>query len=107
MVGLDQFHWLFLRHCCLQVLFTKLRNPKVEYLHIAVRPQHDILRFYVAMHDAGGMRRGERTGHLNCNLKRFNKLYASTREALTQRFAFDELAGNKTSGVIRADLVNG
>ena len=59
------------------------------------------------MHDAGGMRRGERTGHLNCNLKRFNKLYASTREALTQRFAFDELAGNKTSGVIRADLVNG
>lgn len=39
-------------------------EAKVEYLHLAIRPQFDIGRFQVTMHDAAFVRRFQRFGDL-------------------------------------------
>src|SRR6266480_640324 len=40
-------------------------QSQVEHLHVSVRPEHDILRLDVAVHNPGLMSDGERAGHLN------------------------------------------
>src|SRR5207302_9069306 len=84
----------------------KLCNPKVQYFHVPIWSQHDVLRFDVAMHDASLVGGGERASHLDGNLNRFIQLHVPACEVLTQRFAFDQFAGNVASSVIRTDLVN-
>ena len=40
------------------------REPEIEHLHVAVGADHDVLRLDVPVDDAGGVRRGQRAGHL-------------------------------------------
>ena len=58
------------------------------------------------MYDASRVRGSECTSHLDSNLNRFTNLYASACEVLTQRFAFDQFAGNVLNRIIGSDLVN-
>ena len=87
--------------------FGKLCNPEIEHLHIAVGTQHDILRFDVAMDNAGAVCGAKRArdlrGDIQCLLKRNGTL----RHSLTQGGALDELGRDVMSGIGLSDLVNG
>ena len=54
--------------------FGKLCNPKVEHFHVAVRPEHDVLRLDVAMDNSRLVRGGERTRHLDRDVNSFTQL---------------------------------
>ena len=58
------------------------------------------------MHDAGRVRGGERTGHLEGNLNRLMKFHASTGKPFVQCFALDEFAGDVARRIGAAHLVN-
>ena len=75
--------------CC----FGKLCNPKVEHFHVAVRPEHDVLRLDVAMDNACFVGGDERTGHLDRDVNSFTDLDSPAHQMLTQRLAFDQFAG--------------
>ena len=87
--------------------FGKLCNPKVEHFHVPVRPEHDVLRFDIAMNNSGFVCSSERTGHLDGDLNSFTQLHPSMRQTLTQCLAFDQFARYVVNRVIFADLVNG
>src|SRR5438477_8399305 len=76
-----------------QFLLRELCNPEVEHFHVAVRPEHDVLRFDVAMNGSRLMCGGERTRHLDRDVISFTQLHRSTSEAITQRLAFDQFTG--------------
>src|SRR5439155_16560604 len=65
--------------------FGKLRDPKVEHFYVAVRTQHDVLRFDVAMDNSRVVSGGERTRHLDDDIDSFTQLHRSTSQAITQR----------------------
>src|SRR5207249_3570717 len=73
--------------------FGELCNPKVEHFHVPIRPEHDVLRFDVAMDDSCFMRGGERTRHLDGDVNSFTQLHRTGRQTLTQGLAFDQFAG--------------
>ena len=52
------------------------------------------------------MRGGQRTGNLNGNFNRFIKFHVAAGEALMQRFAFDQFAGDVAIGIVGAHLVD-
>jgi hypothetical protein len=59
------------------------------------------------MHDAGGVRGGERRSHLNGRGERFFEAHPSAPYALAQRFALDMLHGDEVAAVCRfVDIVD-
>ena len=78
-----------MRHDVCQFLFSKLCNPKVQYLHVPVRSEHDVLRFNVAVYNTGLVSGGKRASNLDRDLNCFINLHVPARDALTQRLAFD------------------
>ena len=89
-----------------QPLLGQFGNPEVEHLHVSVRSQHDVLRFDVAVHDAGFVRGSQRRGHLHGNFQRRVQIHPPARERRAQSHAFDELRRDELPVSLRADLVN-
>ena len=87
-------------------LLGQFGNPEVEHLRVSVRSQHDVLRFDVAVHDAGFVRGSQRRGHLHGNFQRGVQIHPPARERRAQRHAFDELRRDELPVSLRADLVN-
>src|SRR5262249_234520 len=105
--GLNQEQRFVPRYRYRYFLLGKLGNPKVEHFHVSVRPEHDVLRFNIAMDNSRLMCGGERTRHLDGDINSFTQLHSSAHQTLTQRLAFDQFAGYVINCVILADLVNG
>ena len=83
------------------------REPEVEHLHVAVGADHDVFRLDVAVDDAGGVRRGERAGHLPPDVDRRRERLRALDER-PQRPPVDELLHDEELAVRRlADLVDG
>ena len=76
--------------------FGELCNSEVEHFHISVGPEHDVLRFDVAMDNSGFMGGRQRTGHLNRYIDGLAHLHVFTLETLTHCLAFDQFAGTLT-----------
>src|SRR6266550_1967249 len=74
--------------------FGQFCNPEIEHFHVAVRPEHDVLRLDVAMDNASIVRGGERTRHLDREVNSLTDLDSPARETLTQRLAFDQFTGD-------------
>src|SRR5438876_1105139 len=106
-VGLHQQQRFVSRHGCWQFLLGELCNPKVEHLYVSVRPEHDVFRLDVTVHNPGLMSGGERAGHLNRDVHSFTNLDSPARETLTQRLALNQFTSDVMNRVILADLVNG
>ena len=85
----------------------ELGDAEVEHLHVAVRPQHQVVGLDVAMHDAGRVRRCQRRGGLDGDLENLAQRQLATLQALAQRFAFDQLRDDVARLVVIADFVNG
>ncbi len=74
------------------------RQSEVEDLRSPVLGQQDVVRFQIAMHDAGRVRRREAAGNLRGDAKRL----AQSKAGAAQRLALDELADD----VPLADVVD-
>ena len=81
-------------------------EPEVEQLHVAVGAHHDVLRLDVAMHDAGGVRGGERLGELRADAAPPSRS-AGAADQRVERLALDELRREEPAVVELADLVDG
>ena len=75
-----------------QRLFLDERHAEVHHLHRLVRCDDDVLGLHVAVHDAGGMDRGQGIGHGGANLARQALGHATgLLEQRAQRRALDVL----------------
>ena len=84
------------------------RQPEVEHLHVAVGPDHDVLRLDVAMDDAGGVRGGERARHLAADVDRRCRAVCGALDDRAQRPPVDELLHDEElAGRRLADFVDG
>src|SRR4029077_7032418 len=63
--------------------FGKFCNPEIEHFHVAVRPEHDVLRLDIAMDNACFVGGGERTRHLDREVNSFTDLDSPARETST------------------------
>ena len=72
-------------------------NPEVEDFHIAVRAQHDVLGFDVAVNNPGGVRSCKRLCDLSYDIYRILHLPAGWWHRVAQRTAFYQLRGDKVS----------
>ena len=86
------------------------RQAEVEHLHVAVGPDHDVLRLDVAVHDAGGMRGAERPRHLAADVdgrrQRLRRLdERPQRPAVDQLLDDEELARRRLADVVDGDDV--
>ena len=70
-----------------QFLLRELCNPEVEHFHVAVRPEHDVLRFDVAMNNSRVVRGGERTRYLDGDVNSFTQLHPSVHQTFAKRLA--------------------
>src|SRR5688572_13272461 len=87
--------------------FIKLGEAEVEHLHVTVRAQHYVFRFYIAMDDTGRMSGGESGGYLSDDLERFERRDDFVREFVAQRDALDVFHCDEVTVVIRhSDVVN-
>src|SRR6266567_9405198 len=87
-------------------LLGQLGNPEVEHLYVSVRPQHDVLRFDVAVHDTGIMRGSQRRSYLHGDFQRPLRPHSPGYEGGAKGDAFDELRRNELPVSFRADLIN-
>ncbi|KAG0506295.1 MAG: hypothetical protein Udaeo_03200 [Candidatus Udaeobacter sp.] len=81
-------------------------NPEIQHLHVAVRSQHDVLRFDIAVDDAGCVRGSQRRGHLHRNFQRRMRFYSTARDRRTQGRAFNKFHRDELPVGLRADLIN-
>ena len=88
-------------------LLSQLGDAKVEHLHIAIAPDHDVLGLDVAVHNSSIMRGCQRRGSLNCDFQNVRKLEVSFIKTTPQRFTFDQLAGNVIERIYLTDIVDG
>src|SRR5438034_3664455 len=93
-IGLHEQQCFVSWHGCWQFLLGELCNPKVEHFCVAIRPEHHVLWLDVAIDNSRLVSGGERTRHLKRNVDSLTQLHRSARETLTQRFAFDQFAGD-------------
>jgi hypothetical protein len=83
-------------------------------------PDHNVLRFNIAMHDACLMCRGQRIGCLDSDIENIGQLQRLARriavarsarlthgDALSKCFAIDELSGDKVPASKLTNLMNG
>jgi hypothetical protein len=69
----------------------QLCEAEVEHLHEAVGPDDHVFGLEVAVHDAGGVRGGERRGDLDGDVERVAQAQGRRGEARTQRPTLDIL----------------
>ena len=72
-----------------------------------MRIHHDVGGLQIAVYDAGGVRGGERAGHLRGDAQRIGEPHALARDQLVQRLAIHQLHDNKGPPVLLADFVDG
>src|SRR5947209_5986954 len=90
-----------------RLLLGQFSEAEVEHLHVAVGPEHDVLRLDVTMDDPGGVRRRERARRLNRYVERSVQAQLFVLQVTAQRFAFDEFGGYEILFVELPDLING
>src|ERR1041384_1938613 len=94
----DQSRLSLYEHCLSFVLnaidfnFRKLGQAKVQHLDVAIWPDHDVFRLYVAVHNSSLMSCGESGSYLSGYLQRFFQIDLSGKESLSKSDAFDELS---------------
>src|SRR5262245_42704967 len=84
----------------------KFCDTKVEHLHNAVTPDHQVLGFNVAMDHAGFMSGSERGCDMHCNVQRFRNCHAGAVHVHAERLAFDVLGSDVDHITELPDLVN-
>ena len=84
----------------------QLGNAEVEELGQAVRANHHVVRFDIAMHDPRGMRLVQRRGNLSCDIENEPVIERLRSLELGQRLPVDELGGDEMRAFRFADLVN-
>src|SRR5947208_92570 len=105
-IGLHQQQRFVSRHGCWQFLLGELCNPKVEHLYVSVRPEHDVFRLDVTVHNSRLMSGSERTRGLDRDVNSFIQLHSSARQTFTQRLALNQFTSDVMNRVILANLVN-
>ena len=83
------------------------RDAEIEDLHVAVRPQHQVVGLDVAVHDRGGVRGRERRGGLNGDVEDLAQRERTALQPLAHRFAFDEFGNDEARRLVIADFVDG
>ena len=73
----------------------QLGNAEVEELGQAVRANHHVVRFDIAMHDPRGMRLVQRRGNLSCDIENEPVIERLRSLELGQRLPVDELGGDE------------
>ena len=84
----------------------ELGEPEVEDLRIAVGTHHDVLGLDVPMHQAAGMRRRQRTRHLDADVHDVAHRQGALPQAVPQRLALDELGHDVGAAVQLAEVVH-
>src|SRR5215207_6552497 len=69
---------------------TEFGETKVEHFHDTVVTQHDVVRLDIAMHDADGVSRRKRAGHLNADVECLAGCQSACSDARAQRVPVDE-----------------
>ena len=84
----------------------KLGQAEVKDFHVAVRPQHDVFRLDVAVHDPTRVRSRQCARDLTRDHEGFIDRQRAALEPLPQRLAIDELADDEGSAVHIAEIVD-
>src|SRR6266705_5608369 len=66
---------------------------------------HHVLRFEIAMDDAGFMRRVQSGDELNRDVQNIDQLQVATSEIFAECYAFDVFGGDESSGVSLAEFM--
>ena len=82
-------------------------DAEIENFHDSVQTNHNIFRFYIAMHDAGGVRGGERESRLLGNFERVNQRQFAAADSFAQSFALDKFGCQKMRVAFAGKFVNG
>jgi hypothetical protein len=83
------------------------RDPEIDHFHLAGARQKDICRFYVAMNDAPGMRRGEDLQHAVSDVEDLGRTQttAGPLPPLIERFSVEKLHRQKKLAVFGLALI--
>ena len=89
-----------------RLVHLDFREPEVEDLHLSRRRQHQVRRFEIAVHDAGGVCGGERIGDLCDDASDLGHRQRSAGEASRQRLALVMRHRDERLAGVFADLVD-
>src|SRR5688572_32499004 len=93
---------------CDRRLFDELGQTEIQNFDVSITPtEHDVLRLDVSMNDACLMGGAEGVSRLDRYGQRVTEFHACTLQMLAQRFAINELGGDKVDASIFTDFVNG
>ena len=84
----------------------QLRQPEVEYFHLAVIGDEDVRRLDVAVHDAGMMGSLEGVGDLTAEVEHHIDRQRSAVDPAAERAALEQLHHEKRQAVVLADVVH-
>ena len=87
--------------------FDELGEAEVQHLHDVVVPDHDVRRLDVAVHDAGGVRGGQRERRLLRHVERVGEPHPPLAQLLPERHAVNVFGGDEGCVVLETDLVDG
>src|SRR6201988_2788564 len=80
--------------------FSQFCESEVEDLHVAFGPDHDVLRFDIAMNDAGFVCGGECIGNLDRDVEHVAEFHRLASDALSQGHALDVFHRDKWTAVV-------
>ena len=86
---------------------AEFRETEIKHFNDPIVTQHDVVRLDIAMDDTDRVRRRERACDLNADVERLVRPEWSFSNSITQRFAVDELRGDKVLGVDLVYFVDG
>ncbi len=99
---LRQVRWIQTAACA----GKRLRQTEIEHLHVAIGGDLDIGGFQIALDDPFVVSRFERFRDLAGDFQRLLARQPAAREAIGQRFAFDELQHQKRRRSLLDQVVN-
>ena len=85
----------------------ELGQSEIEELDAALGVDHDVAGLEIAVHDAGGVRLGQRAGDLDGVAQDLLEPHAPLGDELAERLAVHVLHGDEVSAVLRGDVVDG
>ena len=86
---------------------SEFGHAEVENLDQPVAGNHDVFRFQVAMHDAGGMGFRQSIRYLCGNVNHFGQRNGAGSQQLAHRFSFHQFHGDVGGSIYLPEFVNG
>ena len=90
-----------------RIVLSDRRESKIQHLHLSSRRDDDVLRFDVAVNNAGGVRFGQRLRRLYADIHHVAGRERGFPDPLGKALAVDVLHGDENVAVRFADFVNG